>query len=88
MNLKLIKKNNEPINHEAVNKIASALDVHPKFAELMYLRGIKDEKTIKSFLYPDLSYFHDPFLMKGMKEAVERKHGNRAKGNYCRLWRL
>lgn len=72
MNLKLIKKNNEPINHEAVDKIASALGVHPKFAELMYLRGIKDEKTIKSFLYPDLSYFHDPFLMKGMKEAVER----------------
>ena len=72
MNLKLVKKNNEPVDYNVVNRMAAALDVHPKFAELMYLRGIKDEKTINSFLHPDLSCFHDPFLMKGMKNAVAR----------------
>ncbi len=43
-----------------------------KTIELLAARGIKDYDSAKLFFRPDLSHLHDPFLMKGMKEAVAR----------------
>jgi len=48
-------------------------NISPLMIQVLYNRGIKiEEKEIKEFLYPSWQDLHDPFLMKGMKEAVER----------------
>ncbi len=71
MNLNLIKKNAD-FDCEEVKSISDRLKLPQLFVELLYIRGIVGEKAIKAFLYPSESNFFDPFLMKGMSEAVER----------------
>ncbi|MEK7447721.1 MAG: DHH family phosphoesterase, partial [Patescibacteria group bacterium] len=40
--------------------------------QLLFTRGIKDEREVEDFLNPKYEALHDPFLMKGIKETVER----------------
>ena len=40
--------------------------------KLLQLRGITSEEDIKEYLSPKPQRTYDPFLMKGMKEAVKR----------------
>lgn len=40
--------------------------------QLLFNRGIKDEKEADEFLIPSYTSLHDPLLLKGMKEAVGR----------------
>jgi single-stranded-DNA-specific exonuclease len=45
----------------------------PEFlARLLVLRGIRDAAEAGRFLHPSLAHLHDPYLMRGMREAVER----------------
>ena len=45
----------------------------PLICNLLYNRNIKTQKQIDEFFNPDyLDDIHDPFLLKGMKKAVER----------------
>jgi single-stranded-DNA-specific exonuclease len=53
-------------------QLARALGVSLAVAELLIARGYGDEETARRFLYPSLEHLHDPSLMLGMKEAVER----------------
>jgi single-stranded-DNA-specific exonuclease len=46
--------------------------VHPAICRLLATRGIKTYDEAKDFFRPELSSLHDPFIMKGMKDAVER----------------
>ncbi len=42
-------------------------------AQLLFNRGLEDEIAIDKFLQPSFDeHLHDPFLMHGMKEAVEK----------------
>ncbi len=41
-------------------------------ARLLVQRGITDRDSASRFFRPDLSQLHDPFLMAGMQQAVER----------------
>jgi len=41
-------------------------------SRLLLLRGIEDEAGARRFLHPSLSDLHSPYLMTGMKAAVER----------------
>lgn len=45
----------------------------PLILQLLYNRGLADEKNIDEFFNPDyVDHIHDPFLLKGMSEAVNR----------------
>jgi single-stranded-DNA-specific exonuclease len=57
-------------NH--VKTLCESLRVHPVLCRLLALRGIYDFDSAKKFFRPELEHLHDPFLMKGMKKAVER----------------
>jgi single-stranded-DNA-specific exonuclease len=46
--------------------------VDPIVARLLKRRGINTFEEAKTFFRPDLNQLHDPFLMKGMKEAIDR----------------
>lgn len=72
MNTILQKKNRNEIDDNEVLSIARRLDLTPKFVELLFSRGFSDEKSISAFLSPNVANFYDPYLMKGMREAVER----------------
>src|SRR5215468_10651472 len=44
----------------------------PILARLLALRGIKNAEEASAFLSPSLEQLHSPYLMRGMREAVER----------------
>ena len=44
----------------------------PAFCKLLSLRGFTGDAEIQAFLFPDPASFHDPFLMKNMREVKTR----------------
>lgn len=46
--------------------------IHPSIARLLYNRGIRSEEEIKEFLSEEPVKTYDPFLLKGMHEAVDK----------------
>ena len=66
---------NQNFTPEQLNIIyANALStgILPETAKLLYSRGLTTVKQIKRFFTPGKSNFLDPFLLSGMREAVER----------------
>ena len=57
---------------ECVQSMAEALGVSELTATVLYHRGIRDAKSARDYLNPEDAAFHDPFLMLGMREAVDR----------------
>ncbi len=55
-----------------VQSLAHALGVEHTIALLLAQRGVYTFDEAKSFFRPNLDELHDPFLMKGMTEAVTR----------------
>jgi len=48
-------------------------EYNPLILQLLYSRGLKNQKQIDEFFNPDYGEdLHDPFLMLGMREAVKR----------------
>ncbi len=62
----------KPADEATVNDLHSALHVRPAICRLLAVRGIADYESARLFFRPELSHLHDPFLMKGMRAAVER----------------
>jgi single-stranded-DNA-specific exonuclease len=56
----------------ASSRLQQALNVPLPVAQLLIQRGIHTFEEAKDFFRPDLTHLHDPFEMKGMREAVER----------------
>ncbi len=56
----------------AVHKLCTEANISPLLARLLALRGITSAPQAFSFLSPSLNQLHSPYLMRGMKEAVER----------------
>ena len=60
------------VNFEAAKQLGAALALPPKIAQILIQRGFDDSASVSRFLQPELSDFHDPFLMAGMAAAVAR----------------
>ncbi len=61
------------IDKEAEVQLAKDLpNVTPAICTLLAARGIRNYEEAKTFFRPELSHLHDPFLMRGMNEAVTR----------------
>jgi single-stranded-DNA-specific exonuclease len=60
--------------HDAgkVNALAGELKVAPLVAALLIARGYDTAESAYQFLNPSTDQLHEPFLLKGMKEAVGR----------------
>jgi single-stranded-DNA-specific exonuclease len=59
-------------NEREINHIAEILGIEKSLANLLVQRGIKTFDAARTFFRPQLKELHDPFLMKGMEEAVTR----------------
>lgn len=57
---------------DAVNKLASELNVKPLVAALLISRGHDTPEKAFQFLNPSPEHLHEPFLLPGMREAVDR----------------
>jgi single-stranded-DNA-specific exonuclease len=61
-----------PSDPSAVSALARALDLAPPAARVLYARGYRDVLEARRFFAPSLDDLHDPYLLKGMPEAVKR----------------
>lgn len=57
---------------DLVNKLAAELDLSPALAHLLINRGITSSRQARAYLSPHRNHLHSPWLMLGMKQAVER----------------
>ena len=62
----------KPVDEQVVQQLYEGLQVHPAICRLLAVRGIADFEHAKGFFRPELAHLHDPFLMKGMRKAVDR----------------
>ncbi|MCL2771639.1 MAG: single-stranded-DNA-specific exonuclease RecJ, partial [Firmicutes bacterium] len=60
------------IKPERIKYLAERFKLSERFVKILLNRGLKTEAEIKKFLEPKIEDLHDPFLMKGMREAVYR----------------
>jgi len=61
-----------PVDEAQVGLTAARLGVPPVIARLLCQRGLADPEAAQRFLSPALSQLHDPFLLAGMRDAVDR----------------
>ncbi len=62
----------EPALRSCATAIADSLNLSPTIARLLVTRGVRTSAAAHRFLTPALDQLHSPYLMCGMKEAVER----------------
>ncbi len=62
----------KPANEKHTEQLVADLKIHPALCRLLAVRGVTEYESAKKFFRPQLEDLHDPFLMKGMKQAVER----------------
>ncbi len=61
-----------PDNSAKAEALARACNISPLVASLLLNRSISTPEDVKRFIHPDINELHDPFLLKGMHQAVER----------------
>ncbi|MDE0331655.1 MAG: single-stranded-DNA-specific exonuclease RecJ [Nitrospinae bacterium] len=59
-----------PVDNESAGKLSRELNVPPLVGRLLAQRGIQNPGEARIFLDAPLAGLHDPFLMKGMEQAV------------------
>ncbi len=59
-------------DHSAAERLAGELGVHRLVAALMIARGHAEPDAARAFLEPSLDHLHEPQLLKGLGEAVDR----------------
>ena len=57
---------------ETVENLAASLGVDRIIATLLVERGVTTFEEARRFFRPGLDQIHDPFLMKGMRQAIDR----------------
>jgi single-stranded-DNA-specific exonuclease len=62
----------KPANEKHTQQLVEDLKIHPALCRLLAVRGVTAFESAKNFFRPQLEELHDPFLMKGMKQAVDR----------------
>ncbi|GGG19971.1 single-stranded-DNA-specific exonuclease RecJ [Paenibacillus abyssi] len=71
---------------EQASALTASLNLPPLVARLLVKRGISDSAAAHAFLYGGDEELHDPFLFKGMKEAVERIRLAEQRGEKIRIY--
>ncbi len=57
---------------ELLEQLGRDINVNPILANMLINRGVESYETAKNYFRPSPSHLHDPFLMKDMKEAIDR----------------
>lgn len=62
----------KPADDTVAQQLYNDLQINHAMCRLLAIRGIKDFESARKFFRPELAHLHDPFLMKGMRQAVDR----------------
>jgi single-stranded-DNA-specific exonuclease len=62
------------VDESLLSRLVSEAKLEPLVARLLVVRGVHGPEEAARFLYPALEHLHSPYLMLGMKTAVERLH--------------
>lgn len=57
---------------EEIAELSKAININSYLSAILLQRGILDYESARKYFRPTLGELHDPFLMKGMNEAVNR----------------
>lgn len=68
----IYEKQSQSRDENLIKDISETFGVSARFAKILTERNINSVEQAKKFLYPSLSDLGDPFLMSGMKEAIDR----------------
>jgi len=71
---------------EEINQLSDKLGVPPLYALLFHRVGVRSKEEMSSFMTPDPSQLHDPFLMRDMEKAVKRITRAREEGQKIRVY--
>ncbi len=55
-----------------ISALAARFNISFKLAKILFARGIDTSEKVEKYLNPGKGNFNDPYLLKGMSEAVER----------------
>jgi single-stranded-DNA-specific exonuclease len=72
MNYEWIYQPPTPAVLEEAEQMSHELGIHSVLCRLLVERGIHSVEDARHFFRPSLTQLHDPFLLDGMKEAVNR----------------
>lgn len=70
--MKFIKFYNDGANDTIISQLAEKFGLDKIVMEIIFSKGYRTEKEISDFLHPNNLPFVNPYLMKGMKECVEK----------------
>lgn len=70
--MKYISSNQSNYNVKQLNNLSKKFNVPTHIIKHLFSLNIKTEKEIADFFNPGLSQFYNPFLLKGMQEAVNK----------------
>ena len=73
-------------NSRLQKDISRALDISKILAQILINRSITSAEEAKCFLSCDFANLHDPFLLKGMKKAVQRIKKAIARNERIMVW--
>ena len=62
----------QPCDEHAAATLSASMAIDPVTARLLCQRGVTDPDQAARFLKPSLDDLHDPYLLAGMTEAVDR----------------
>ena len=70
--MKFIKNSDIQFNEKNIDILSKQFDLDPEIIKLLFSRGFDTAQKIEDFLNPKVSNLHNPFLLKNMKEVVEK----------------
>jgi single-stranded-DNA-specific exonuclease len=74
------------MDQETADKLTNELHIDPLVARLLTVRGISTKEEAEFFLAGGSERLHDPMLLRGMKEAVERIQLALVRGEKIRIY--
>lgn len=72
MREKIWNYKNKALSREEIDEFSASCGVGPAMAVILLNRGIKTPKAVSSYMKKSLEDIHNPFMLDGMEEAVDR----------------
>ena len=72
MREKIWNYKNKALSREEIEEFSASCGVGPAMAVILLNRGIKTPKAVNSYMKKSLEDIHNPFMLDGMEDAVER----------------
>ena len=62
------------------------MKISPEVLQYLTKRGITDQSEKKRFLFPSLADHYDPFILNGMRQAVDLLKSSIKKNRHILIW--